>query len=108
MIMLLMVVPNRIYPPYYNLDLWQEGVQLDAFAFKSCLMTLATLNTLSGGDSAAARKTALTSGLKLTSAYVWLEDTNGSSFCAVRQVGLGNGGLGSTVRRMKFGCVLCR
>jgi hypothetical protein len=74
----------------------------------SSLMTLATLNTLSGGDSAAARVTALTSGLKLTSAYVWLEDTNGSSSCEVRQVGLGNGGLGGIVRRMNFGYALCR
>jgi hypothetical protein len=65
----------------------------------SSLMSLATLNTLSGGASDAARKTALQGGLGITSSYIfWLEDMFGRTLCSARSVGLNSGGVGSYVR----------
>ena len=57
----------------------------------SSLMSWATLNTLSGGDSNDARKTALQGGLGKTGGNVWLEDAYSSDNCRARCVYLSEG-----------------
>jgi hypothetical protein len=81
-------------------------------ANKSGLMTLATLNTLSGLSASAmnatdfrtARKTALQGGLGKTDGYVWLEDPIG---CGADLVLLNNGIVSSTGRNNYY-YALCR
>ena len=81
----------------------------------SSLMSLATLNTLSGlsasamneTDSQTARKTALQGELGKTSGYVWLEDAKSSTSCYARGVDL-NSGYVSNALRYNERYALCR
>ena len=73
----------------------------------SSLMTVATLNTLSGGDSNDARKTALQGGLGKTDGNVRLEDAYSSNSCNARIVGLSNGAV-SARPRVHNNYALCR
>ena len=81
----------------------------------SSLMTLATLNTLSGlsasayneTDSETARKIALQGGLGKTDGYVSLEDANSSAICTALGVGLGTGHVISN-NRLSLRFALCR
>ena len=72
----------------------------------SSLMTVTTLNTLSGGDSKTARKTALQGGLGKTDGIVWLEDAY-STTCAARFVYLRDGRFDATGRHNNYSA-LCR
>ena len=75
----------------------------------SSLMSLATLNTLSGGNSNDARKTALQGGLGKTSGYVWLEDAYSSTSCNARYVPLLDGTVYLTYSRSNYNfSALCR
>ena len=74
----------------------------------SSLMTRATLNTLSGGSSADARKTALQGGLGKTGGDVWLEDAYSSTSCTARSVIFSNGGVNPRGERYSMRYALCR
>ena len=74
----------------------------------SSLMTRATLDTLSGGNSNDARKTALHGGLGKTSGSVWLEDAYSSTSCNSRRVYLDAGSIDSVPARERDYYALCR
>jgi hypothetical protein len=81
----------------------------------SSLMSLATLNTLSGlsasadneTDSRTARKTALQGGLGKTDGTIWLEDAYSSTLCNARLVYTTNGGTRNSHRTGAY-YALCR
>ena len=85
-------------------------------ANKSSLMSLATLNTLSGLsasamneiDSKTARKIALQGGLGKTGGFVWLEDASSSDSCETRIAFLGTGSAAFSNRNQDNRYALCR